>query len=385
MDRAARATKVTAMQTDVVALRPLGDNEALEWLREHSDLKVTVADLARRWSWSRQKVSRRLDAWAGAGLITRERGAKGTLVILAEPLPPAAPQPTADEQPSIEPAPAVDAAPLAPASAPAPRRVTRHAVVNAIALLAALALAGVSAYFSVTGFASIFPAAVVSVMVMGAALEGGKLVAAAWLRAHWRTAPRSLRAILVVMVAALMAINAVGVFGYLSRAHLDQLARTELGIAGQSSDLEARLGLQTQIVADLDRRIGQIDGAIEESTRRGRATSAMAIADHQQRARSELAAARLREARTLAELHGQKARLEAQRRHLAAEVGPIRYLAQLIGGTDADLERAVRLLTLAIVLVLDPLAVVLLLASGSGSRREEVDGHPIPAAAHATA
>ena len=111
----------------------------------------------------------------------------------------------------------------------------------------------------------------------------------------------------------------------------------------------------------------------------------MAIADHQQRARSELAAARQREARMLAELHGQKARLDARRRHLAAEVGPIRYLAQLIGGADADLEHAVRLLTLAIVLVLDPLAVALLLASGSGSRRKEADVRPAPAAAHATA
>jgi hypothetical protein len=263
--------------------------------------------------------------------------------------------------------------------------VPRHAVVNAVALIAALTLAGVSAYFSVSGFASIFPAAVLSVMVMGAALEGGKLVAAAWLRAHWRTAPRSLRAILVVMVVALMAINAVGVFGYLSRAHLDQLARAELGIAEQASDLDARLALQVQIVADLDRRIGQIDAAIDEATRRGRATSAMAIADHQQRARSELAAARQREARALAELNGQKARLEAQRRRLAAEVGPIRYLAQLVGGPDADLERAVRLLTLAIVLVLDPLAIALLLASGSGSRREEACGSHSPAAAHASA
>jgi hypothetical protein len=111
----------------------------------------------------------------------------------------------------------------------------------------------------------------------------------------------------------------------------------------------------------------------------------MAIADHQQRARSELAAARQREARALAELHGQKARLEAQRRRLAAEVGPIRYLAQLVGGPDADLERAVRLLTLAIVLVLDPLAIALLLASGSGSRREEACGSHNPAAAHASA
>jgi hypothetical protein len=377
--------KVTAMQTDVVALRPLGENEALEWLREHSDLKVTAADLARRWSWPRQKVSRRLDAWAGAGLITRERGRKGTLVILAKPLPAPAPEPTASEQPPVESARPVENAPAASANEAGHEGVRRHAVVNAIALITALTLAGVSAYFSVSGFASIFPAAVLSVMVMGAALEGGKLVAAAWLRAHWRTAPWSLRAILVAMVGALMAINAVGVFGYLSRAHLDQLARAELGIAEQSSDLDARLTLQAQIVADLDRRIGQIDAAIDEATRRGRATSAMAIADHQQRARSELAAARQREARALADLHAQKARLEAQRRRLAAEVGPIRYLAQLIGGPDADLERAVRLLTLAIVLVLDPLAIALLLASGSGSRRKEESGSPHPAAAHASA
>lgn len=373
------------MQTDVVALRPLGENEALEWLREHSGLRVTASDLARRWSWSRQKVGRSLDTWAGAGLITRERGRKGTLVILAKPLPASLPPSPVQEQASGESILYVETAPVTPESGVIHRPAARHAVVNAIALLAALALAGVSAYFSVTGFAAIFPAAVISVMVMGATLEGGKLVAAAWLRAHWRIAPRSLRIILVVMVAALMAINAVGVFGYLSRAHLDQLARAELGVAEQSSDLTARVGPQTQIVTDLDRRIGQIDGAIEESTRRGRTTSAMAMAEHQQRARAELAATRQREARALAELHAQIARIEAQRRRLTAEVGPIRYLAQLIGGPDADLERAVRLLTLAIVLVLDPLAIALLLASGVGSRREEADRSVPPAAVHARA
>src|SRR6516225_5426976 len=106
------------MQTDVVALRPLGENEALQWLREHSDLKITVSDLARRWSWSRQKVMRRIDAWAGAGLITRERGPKGTLVILAKPLPPPpVHRPVASEQPAVEAVAPVEVPPAAPASA----------------------------------------------------------------------------------------------------------------------------------------------------------------------------------------------------------------------------------------------------------------------------
>jgi hypothetical protein len=134
------------------------------------------------------------------------------------------------------------------------------------------------------------------VIIMGATLEAGKLVAAAWLTENWHSAPGLLRLILVAMVGALMSLNAVGVFGFLTRAHLDHMVAADLMLADRTADIEARVTIQGQTVADLDRRIAQIDAAIEESTRLGRPVGAMTIAEKKRRAPISLcrASARLR-------------------------------------------------------------------------------------------
>jgi len=95
----------------------------------------------------------------------------------------------------------------------------------------------------------------------------------------------------------------------------------------------------------------------------------MTIADQRRRERADIAAERQRESQALANLQIEKAKIDAQRRRAEAEVGPIRYLAELIGIPATDLERAVRLLTLALVAVLDPMAVALLLAAGVHAKR----------------
>ena len=115
-----------------------------------------------------------------------------------------------------------------------------------------------------------FASAFWPVITMGATLEAGKLVAAAWLAENWHSAPSLLRLILVAMIGVLMSLNAVGVFGFLTRAHLDHMAAVDQALADRTADTEARLTIQDQAVADLDRRIAQIDAAIEESTRLGR-------------------------------------------------------------------------------------------------------------------
>ncbi|WP_246741641.1 hypothetical protein [Bradyrhizobium aeschynomenes] len=90
----------------------------------------------------------------------------------------------------------------------------------------------------------------------------------------------------------------------------------------------------------------------------------MTIADQKRHERANIAAERSRESESLANLQIERARIQALRRRAEAEVGPIRYLAELMGIPATDIERAVRLLTLALVAVLDPMAVTLLLAAG---------------------
>jgi uncharacterized coiled-coil protein SlyX len=253
-----------------------------------------------------------------------------------------------------------------------PQAIRRSASsIRLAAYLVALALAGVSAAVSIDSLTAIFAGAFWPVVIMGAVLEAGKLVAAAWLTEHWNSAPSLLRLVLVAMVGVLMGLNAIGVFGFLTRAHLDHMVSIDLALADRTADIEARLAIQGRTVADLDRRIAQIDTAIEESTRLGRPLGAMTIADQKRRERAEIAAQRQREAQALGSLQIEKAKIDAQRKRAEAEVGPVRYLADVVGIPATDLERPVQLLTLALVVVLDPMAVVLLLAAGVRTRRED--------------
>jgi len=235
-------------------------------------------------------------------------------------------------------------------------------------VVVAVALGCVSAAFSIDGLAAVFAGAFWPVIIMGAVLEAGKLVSVAWLGHHWCTAPRPLRAVLVAGVTRLMVINAIGVFGFLTRAHLDHAVAGDLVVAGHAAEVDARLAVQTNVVADLDRRIAQIDAAIEEATRRGRTNGAMTLAGEQRKLRSELGTTRQREAQALGAMQVEMAAVEGERRRVAADVGPLRYLAELAGGPGADIEHAVQLLTLGLLIVLDPMAVVLLLAAAIGGR-----------------
>jgi hypothetical protein len=119
---------------------------------------------------------------------------------------------------------------------------------------------------------------------------------------------------------------------------------------------------QNHIVADLDRRLGQIDSAIEEATRHGKTKTAMATMEGQRKARGALVEERNREAGTLAALKTERALATARSRQIETETAPIRYVAELIGA-DADSERAIRWLIALMVLCCDPLAIALTAAS----------------------
>jgi hypothetical protein len=227
-------------------------------------------------------------------------------------------------------------------------------------LTAALALATVSAGFSITGMTSIFVGALYPVVGMGVALELGKLSAVAWLGHQRGSASWGLKASLTMLVLVLMTLNAVGAFGFLSKAHIASALAGDLAVAGRSADREARLSMQGAVVADLDRRIAQIDRAVETATSKGRTGSAMALADQQRKTRGELVAQRTSEAETLATLQVEKAAVDGERRKVEADLGPIKYLATLLGAGDQDV---LRYFILVVALLLDPAAVLLLLAA----------------------
>jgi hypothetical protein len=229
--------------------------------------------------------------------------------------------------------------------------------------VAALSLAAVSAGFSITGMTAVFVGATLPVIGMGVALELGKLSAVACLGRRYGSA--ALRAALVALVAVLMGLNAIGAYGFLAKAHIGHAVAGDVAVTGRSADIDARLSVQVGVVNDLDRRIGQIDGAIEKATSKGHTGSAMALADNQRKTRTELVAQRTGEAKTLAGLQVEKASIDGERRKVEADLGPVRYLAALLGAGDQDV---LRWFILVVALLLDPAAVLLLLAAASARR-----------------
>ena len=97
-----------------------------------------------------------------------------------------------------------------------------------LTLISALSISAVAIFYSIAGLAAIFAGAAIPIMIMGSVLEVGKLVTASWLYQHWRQAPRFLKYYLTIAVVVLMFITSMGIFGYLSKAHVEQTAPTTL-------------------------------------------------------------------------------------------------------------------------------------------------------------
>jgi len=236
-------------------------------------------------------------------------------------------------------------------------------------LLTGLTISAVAIYYSVVGLTAIFSAAVIPIIVMGSALEIGKLVCASWLKANWERAPRFMKVYMTVAVVVLMLITSMGIFGFLSKAHNDQNL--------VSGDVQSKIAIYDEKIKtakdniEADRKqLKQMDDAVDQilarSTTEGGADKANIVRKSQQRDRSTLAKDIETQQRLVASLNDEAAPIRAEVRKVDAEVGPIKYIAAFIYGTTPDasmLERAVTWIIILIVIVFDPLAVIMLLAS----------------------
>jgi hypothetical protein len=242
-----------------------------------------------------------------------------------------------------------------------PAQVGRYANrygTDVLTLLVAFALAAVSAGFSIVGMTSVFGGAFWPIVGMGCVLELAKLRSVALI--GMRRGSRPVRAGLVLLVAALMGLNAIGAYGFLAKAHIGQAVAGDVAVAGRLAEVNARVGVQADLLSDLDRRLAQIDEAIEKAIQRGRSGSAMALAADQRKVRDQLSGQRAAVARILAELKTERAAVDGQRKVVEAELGPVRFMAALIG---VDSELAMRYFILAVSCLLDPAAVLLLLCA----------------------
>lgn len=234
-----------------------------------------------------------------------------------------------------------------------------------LVLAVALILSGVAAYYSVVGLAAIFSGAFFSIVLMGSALELGKLVAASWLYRNWDEAPKFIKYYLTVAVVVLMFITSMGIFGYLSKAHLETSATMTSDISSELQTLNDTIESKTNTKVLVEKQIQNIDNTLVKYIEMGSVTKGLQEKRKLDGERKQLEDERKAVEKELVALKSERNKLESEVKKIEVEVGPLKYIAELIYGSDAEgnFDSAVRFVIIILILVFDPLAVILLIAA----------------------
>ena len=244
----------------------------------------------------------------------------------------------------------------------------------ALLMLVALAITSVAGYFSILGLMAIFPASPIAIAAMGIVLELAKLVTASWVYRNWKIANRLLKTYFTIAVVVLSFITSMGVFGYLSKAHIEHTTvggSAQLQIAqleSQKTSAERRLKNAQTSLDTLDRL-----------TTSENILDANFIRNRQKRERAALNKEIEAAATNIQTIETNLIPLKTENLILEAEVGPIKYVAELFygSGDNATIDKAVRMMIIILIFVFDPLAILLIIAANMTflglTKREESD------------
>ncbi len=246
-------------------------------------------------------------------------------------------------------------------------------------LFVALAISVIAAYYSIIGLTAIFAGAFVSIVIMGTVLEVAKVTTTVWLHMYWKRSGWVIKTYLTTAVIALAFLTSMGIFGYLSKAHIDQGIPTG-DVAAQVALLDEKIKTERDNIETARKALQQMDSQVDQLLSRGtteqNAERAVAIRRQQAKERTSLQNEIAKSQNVIKDLNEQRAPIASQLRQVEAEVGPIKYIAALIYGDNPDanlLERAVRWVTILIVAVFDPLAIILILAANNSLKWERED------------
>ena len=207
----------------------------------------------------------------------------------------------------------------------------------------------IAAYYSIIGLAAIFTGAFWPIVFMGSVLEASKLVTTSWLYRNWKTCPLLLKSYLTFAVLILMVITSMGIFGFLSKAHIDSTMDSGM------NSVEVKTLVQQEKIAK-ERLDYLLARAKDPSTASNRLDNQIQSTQKE-----------------LVEINKKKLPLLKESNKLVAEVGPIKYVGDMIYGTEDDtaIDKAVRLVIMLIMVVFDPLAVLLLVAANISLKKKE--------------
>lgn len=247
-------------------------------------------------------------------------------------------------------------------------------------LFNAVALSVIAEYYAIMGLMAIFSGSPIAIAIMGGILGLSKIVITSWLYRNWKSTTFLLKSYFSTAIVILMFLTSMGIFGYLSKAHLDQ-GVVSSDVSATIALLDEKINIQKENINAARKALAQLDSQVEATLSRttdaAGATRSATLRRNQAKERGTLLDDISTAQREIARLTEEKAPIASELRKVEAEVGPIKYIAAFVYEEQTDqtaLEKAVRWLILLIVIVFDPLAVLMFVAvNQSMMRREQED------------
>ncbi len=234
-----------------------------------------------------------------------------------------------------------------------------------LTLITGLALSIVAAWFAVIGIMAIFAGLPMYAMIMGIVVEAGKIIGITWIYRNWDNKTKLKFAMIPVVVVAML-LTSMGIFGLLSKAHIEQTAP----VANNSAKIERldqRVARERTEIADAELIIDQLDDTVRvlvDARKISHPTEGSKVVRiAQQPQRDQLKAIIDESMDSIDEYEDAKLALNQELNELELEVGPVKYIAAIIyEDPDNSLDEAVRLVIIAFIFVFDPMAILLLMA-----------------------
>ena len=238
-----------------------------------------------------------------------------------------------------------------------------------LTLLVALAISTVAAYYSIVGLMAIFAGATTAIAIMGVVLEIGKLVCASWTFQNWKTSPFTIRSYFIVAVIVLMLITSLGIFGFLSRAHIQQSSPTGL-LVERIERIDLKVNQRQIQINRYQGRLDTLDQALQRYIELGAISKGLRKIGEMDNETALLKTKIEGLEGEIDSLSDEKYEFRNQLNLAMVEVGPIRYVASMIYDevNETQLEEAVRWIIILLIFVFDPLAVMLVIAANISLR-----------------
>ena len=240
-----------------------------------------------------------------------------------------------------------------------------------LTFISAISISLIAAGYSIIGLATLFAGAATPIIAMGSALEVGKLVAASWLYNNWNdNIPKTLKAYLFTAIIVLVFITSMGIFGFLSKAHLDQVRPTGNN-AVQIALIDKQIDQQELIIERAENTLNRLDKALDVYIAKEYVSRGLKERKKQKEERDFLNTEIKNAMDEIAKLTNAKSDIDIAQLKIEADVGPLKYVAELIYGENAkdNFDSAVRIIILTLIFVFDPLAVLLLIAANISLRQ----------------